>query len=100
MKITINYYGVDLECEGVYTRGRPGCAYKRNGDPGDPPEDESFELYTVKVGGVEIGDMLDQMYVWHYSIQRQDRYDDVLTDIETRCLEAIAEIEPRGREDY
>ena len=44
--------GVHAEAEYSYT---PGSMYRRNGDPGDPPE-ESFELTSLECLGAERGD--------------------------------------------
>jgi hypothetical protein len=43
---------------GYYTPGRAGKMYKRNGDPGDPPEPEEFEVESIIVGGVDITEEL------------------------------------------
>jgi hypothetical protein len=32
--------------------------YKRNGDPGDPPEPEEFDIESIVVGGVDITDTM------------------------------------------
>ena len=99
MKVTIMYHGVELECEGVYTRGRPGTMYKRNGDPGYPPEDAEFELEAVRVGGVDIGEMLDDLWVSH-KYPSGSGYCGAIDDIIDACTEAIESAEPRGREDF
>jgi len=99
MKVMITYHGVELECEGVYTRGRPGTMYKRNGDPGDPPEDAEFELEAVRVGGVDIGEMLDDLWVSH-KYPSGSGYYSAIDDVIDACLEAIESAESRGREDF
>ena len=38
---------VDVEVRGVYYPGSPGTWYRRNGDPGDPPEPAEWELTSV-----------------------------------------------------
>jgi len=100
MKVTITYHGVELECEGVYTRGRPGTMYKRSGDPGDPPEDAEFELEAVRVGGVDIGEMLEDMSTMFDYGNGKVRYYDVISDIADSCINAIENMEPREKEDY
>ncbi len=34
---------------GEYYCGHPGCSYRRNGDPGDPPEPSDFEVKSSKL---------------------------------------------------
>lgn len=34
--------------EYTFSPGVPGVAYKKNGDPGDPPEDEEIEITSVR----------------------------------------------------
>jgi hypothetical protein len=43
---------------GFYTPGRAGTMYNRNGDPGDPPEPEEFDVESIVVGGVDITEEL------------------------------------------
>lgn len=45
--VTVDDYEctVSAECDYYYS---PGCMYKRNGDPGDPPE-EDFEVTDVSI---------------------------------------------------
>lgn len=99
MKVSITYYGVTLDCEGDYSRGRPGTWYKRNGDPGDPPEDASFDLCAVRVSGVDISEMLEELSVCTSRMPGRVIYDDVLADIEDACLEAIAEREEEENDE-
>lgn len=47
---------------GYYTPGRAGTMYKRNGEPGDPPEPPEFELESIVVGGVDITEELAWVY--------------------------------------
>ena len=90
MKVTIMYHGVELECEGGYTKGHRAVPYFRNGDPGYPEEPPEFALESVKVGGVEIIEMLDGLFAEHYNVfTKAIRYGSVLADIEDICIEQI-----------
>ncbi len=44
---TVNYYP-----------GHPGSWYKRNGDPGDPPEPDDFEVIGAVCDGINIADLV------------------------------------------
>ena len=65
--VHIVYDDVELDCD-VLASGTsyyyPGCAYNRNGDPGDPPEEditvESLEVEYVYLGGIDITSWLKQ----------------------------------------
>lgn len=37
-----------------YFKGRPGCMYLSNGDPGYPPEPDELEIYAVMLYGCEL----------------------------------------------
>lgn len=50
------------EVTGYYTPGRAATMYKRNGEPGDPPEPPEFELESIVVGGVDITDTMVLCY--------------------------------------
>lgn len=41
--------------------GHPGSWYRRNGDPGDPPEPDEIEYSSIKINGVEIEDVSDEL---------------------------------------
>lgn len=61
MKLTKTIYlEIEVEIEGNHSPGRPGTFYRSNGDPGDPPEPEEFEIQSVKWQGVDISSMLDK----------------------------------------
>jgi hypothetical protein len=40
-----------------YYAGREGSMYKRNGDPGDPPEDAEIEILSIEYSGIDHMDM-------------------------------------------
>ena len=48
----------DSECSVEFRcyPGHPGSWYRRNGDPGDPPEPAELEIISVKRGGADITD--------------------------------------------
>lgn len=58
MNVTISISGVELEVSGNYYKGHDGNYY---GDHPYPPEDESFEIDTVGVDGVDITEVLDYL---------------------------------------
>lgn len=65
--VRIDYDDVELDCD-VLASGTsyyyPGCAYNRNGDPGDPPEEditvESLDVKYVYLEGIDITSWLKQ----------------------------------------
>ena len=65
--VHIVYDDVELDCD-VLALGTfyyyPGCAYSRNGDPGDPPEEditvESLDVEYVYLEGTDITSWLNQ----------------------------------------
>lgn len=81
--VHIVYDDVELDCD-VWASGTsyyyPGCAYSRNGDPGDPPEGditvESLDVSYVYLEGKDITDWLNQ---------------DTLRAIADECRNAIEE---------
>lgn len=65
--VRIVYEDVELDCD-VLASGTsyyyPGCAYCRNGDPGDPPEEditvEALDVEYVYLEGTDITSWLNQ----------------------------------------
>jgi hypothetical protein len=47
-QITAEYDdGIEIVIEFSFSPGRPGSFYKRNGDPGDPPEPDSIDFVSA-----------------------------------------------------
>lgn len=71
------YLDIDLSASGTYQYS-PGCMYRSNGDPGDPPEEEtevdSIDIEGIWLDGVDISKWLK---------------DEVISDITSLCREAI-----------
>ena len=42
-----------------YYKGSPGSMYKRNGDPGDPPEGSEVDIICAMYNGVDVYDELN-----------------------------------------
>lgn len=68
---------VDLSASGTY-QYYPGCAYRSNGDPGDPPEEDT-EVDTIDIEGI----WLDGVNILKWL------KDEVISDITSLCREAI-----------
>lgn len=77
------YLEIEVEVTGDYTKGSPGTFYRSNGDPGDPPEPETFEIKSVIWNGLDITEQLDE-----------DNFD--FSSLEEECIEEISE----GIDDY
>lgn len=76
----------ELNVSGLYSPGRPGSFYKRNGDPGDPPEPAEFEIDTVtNAEGENIMPFIEDLWVHKAS----GDYIRLLEDLETDALEKI-----------
>lgn len=81
--VHITYDDVELDCD-VLARGTyyysPGTMYRRNGDPGDPPEED------IDVASLELEDVyIDGENIMHWL------KDDVIKEIKDLCIEAIEE---------
>jgi hypothetical protein len=72
---------IEVDVIGQYIKGHPGTYYRSNGDPGDPPEPDQFEITNVIWGGLDITD--------HLSDDNFDFY-----ELEEECLENIRDEEP------
>lgn len=59
--LTLWGFDVEAHIEFDYSPGRPGTWYKRNGDPGDPPEPDELDVTSVKVDGSEV-DLSDRQW--------------------------------------
>lgn len=68
---------VDVSASGTYYYS-PGCMYRRNGDPGDPPEEDT-EVTDIEVEFVYLEDI--NITAW--------LKDEVIKEIEELCQEAI-----------
>lgn len=44
-----------------YSPGRSGSWYKRNGDPGDPPEPAEVEIIKVAFNGIDVTDAAEDI---------------------------------------
>lgn len=81
--VSIEYDGVDLDVD-VHASGTyyyyPGCMYRKNGDPGDPPEEditvEKLTVEKVYLDDEDISSWLNQ---------------DTLRAITDECMNAIEE---------
>ena len=65
MELNLSYPGCDAELtvEGTYNTYHPGTMYDRNGDPGDPPEGGDFDLDSVKIGEVDVTELLSKKVI-------------------------------------
>lgn len=68
---------VDVSASGTYYYS-PGCMYRRNGDPGDPPEEDT-EVDTIDIEGI----WLDGCNILSWL------KDEVIKEIEGLCQEVI-----------
>jgi hypothetical protein len=59
MKLKINIE-IEVDVEGRFTKGDPGCLYLSNGDPGHEPTPDEFEIHSVKWDDIDITDKLQQ----------------------------------------
>lgn len=93
--ITIDYNGYKLDVDGWYTEATAGHYYTRSGDPGDPPEPASFEIEAIRLNGIDIGGLIDNLYVRHYS-DKKANYTSIDETMEALCLEEIDKGNYRG----
>jgi len=56
---TVNYKGVDLEVVFDYEPGEPEVRTYSNGDPGHPGCPESLDITSVKIGDVDVWELLE-----------------------------------------
>ena len=73
-----------MDVIGQYIKGHPGSFYRSNGDPGDPPEPDQFEITNVIWDGLDITENLSNDNFDFYSLEED-------------CLEDIKDEEP---DDY
>ena len=60
-EIFVSAYDDPLIVEFNYYPGSTGSMYKKNGDPGDPPEGEEVEVLSAKVGSRKGRDVYDEL---------------------------------------
>lgn len=70
------YLEIEVEVTGEFHKGHPGSFYRSNGDPGDPPEPDCFEIQGVIWNGLDITSQLDQ-----------DNFD--FSTLEEECIEEV-----------
>ena len=85
---------VDVSAQGTYYYS-PGCMYRRNGDPGDPPEEET-DVTSIDIEGVFITGIDTDIKSWLNA--------ETIKEIEDLCCEAIEdgqlEMETCDEPDY
>jgi len=98
--VNITYKDVELDVDviasGTYYYS-PGCMYRRNGDPGDPPEEET-DIDKLDVEAVYLDDI--NITSWLKP--------EVIKEIEDLCYEAIEDgqlgngegLDPEPYDDY
>jgi hypothetical protein len=60
-EIFVSAYDDPLIVEFYYYPGSPGSMYKKNGDPGDPPEDEEVEVLSARIENSNGRDVYDEL---------------------------------------
>lgn len=70
---------VDVSAQGTYYYS-PGCMYRKNGDPGDPPEEET-DITSIDIEGVFITGIDVNILKWLNK--------ETIKEIEALCQEAI-----------
>lgn len=100
--VNITYKGIELDVDviasGTYYYS-PGCMYRRNGDPGDPPEEET-DIDKLDVEGVFITGIDVDILKWLNK--------ETIKEIEDLCYEAIEDgqlgngegLDPEPYDDY
>lgn len=76
MNVSINFKGYELECVGDFFPGEPCRMYEQNGDPGHPGAPAEFEVHEIKIEGVELFELFDNL--------------NLIDEIEDLILEKIA----------
>ena len=90
--VNINYADNTLTISGYYTAGREGVQYKRNGDPGDPPEPEEFEIETIWIGSEDVTELMATLYYEYRGVITRDiSYKPLWEKLEELCIEAVRE---------
>lgn len=72
------YLEIEVEVTGEFSKGYYGSFYRSNGDPGDPPEPDSFEIRGIRWNGLDITEQLDK-----------DGFD--FSSLEEECVEEIVD---------
>ena len=86
--VTVNYRGLELVVQGIYTPGSPMVMYLRNGDPGYPEESADFDIENIELNGVEITDFFDGLEHVRM-IDKKEYRDDCYTEIGYLCIDEI-----------
>ena len=63
MQISTIVYGIEVDIEFDYTKGRPMTLYARNGDPGSPAEPDEVVINSISIGGQEVQDFLSPGFI-------------------------------------
>ena len=93
--VTITFNGVEMEVEGEYYKGCRGVMYTRNGDgyPDEPPE---FDIHSIKIGDVDIGEMFDGLYVRRVpALGGKEYYVEAWQEIEDLCIDQMRDDDGR-----
>jgi len=65
------YLEIEVDVTGQYIKGHPGSFYRSNGDPGDPPEPDQFEITNVVWNGLDITEQLNDDNFDFYSLEEE-----------------------------
>jgi len=91
--VLVSFYGLPLEISGEYFPGSPGSMYKRNSDPGDPPEDAEFDFHTITFHGHDMTLLFDDFDGDQKGIYRE------LEDIVLQEIEEQEDYYPEDEDD-
>jgi hypothetical protein len=70
--IYLGPYSIKLKCKYDFLPGSPGCMYKRNGDPGNPPEPAEVHLTEVDLGGLDVTGCLSAKHLREIETQIEE----------------------------
>jgi len=88
--VTITFNGVEMEVEGEYYKGCRGRMYMRNGDPGYPDDPPEFNIESIKVDGVDITSLFDELYYRSTNVlSGKPNYFEALMQIEDLCIDQM-----------
>lgn len=83
--VTVTYKDIELDVDvtasGTYYYS-PGCMYRRNGDPGDPPEEET-DIVSIDIEHIFINSMYEDIDIKSWLNA------ETIKAIENLCQEAI-----------
>ena len=74
------YLEIEVEVTGNFIKGHSGTFYRSNGDPGDPPEPDMFEIENIVWNGLDITKQLDE-----------ENFD--FSSLEDECIEDVSNYE-------